>query len=441
MLMNKLIESDDDQDSPLSIFSERRQSPRHSPIRTRARLAWRTHGLRVAKAPAQLIDISEGGLSVSTRSPAPSDQSYFWVGLEALPNEWVKAALCKAVKDGVGWVYHCVFLETCAPGIIERVHVLNLSGSVGHCNTLATLHWQRTMKYAMTGTCEPTRTSRIRPRRRTRRHAGSRLRMESLEGRSLLATLLPAVPLTGPVPNETLDQAINLGDLSNGQEVAVPGSIGNGPYGGADVEWYGFTLDHAMLIDAALAQASQGGAFQGLLSLYNNDPWDFQDPYNPDGYRLLEQQGGSGTGGAAIARLLGPGTYDMAVSGAGNADFHPLLAGSGYTCETGNFLFKLSAVDTALGPSDGPAVLTTDPARYAVLASSPFEIRIGLSGALDPTTILAGQDVQLTYNPDGHFGDGSDQPVALNSYNPVNFSSAADELQITPGAPLAPGYY
>jgi hypothetical protein len=265
--------------------------------------------------------------------------------------------------------------------------------------------------------------------------------MESLEGRSLLTALLPAVPLTGPVPNETLDQAINVGGLSTGQVVALPGSIGNGPFGGADVEWYSFTLDHSMLIDAALNQASQGGAFQGILSLYNNDPWDFQDPYNPDGYRLLEQNAGSSAGGAVIDRLLGPGTYDLAVSGAGNANFHPLLAGSGYAGHTGDFVFQLTAIDAGLGPNDGPAVLTADPAPYAVLASSPFEVRLDLSAALDPTTILPGQDVQLTYNPDGQFGNGSDQPVALNAYNPFNFSTTANELQITPEAPLAPGYY
>jgi hypothetical protein len=265
--------------------------------------------------------------------------------------------------------------------------------------------------------------------------------MESLEGRSLLTALLPAVPLTGPLPNETLDQAINLGDLSMAPDVAVPGSIGNGPYGGADVEWYSFTLDRAALIDAALAQSSQGGPFQGILSLYNSDPWDFQDPYNPDGYRLLEQETGSSSGGAVIDRLLGPGTYELAVTGAGNADFHPLLAGSGYAGATGNFVLQLNAVDAGLGPGDGPVVLTTDPAPYADLASSPFEIRLDLSGALDPTTILPGQNVQLTYNPDGHFGDGSDQPVALSALNPFNFSSAASELQVTPEAPLAPGYY
>jgi hypothetical protein len=119
MLTTDVIASND-QDSVLTAFPERRHSPRRPAIRTRARLAWRTYGLRVKKAPAQLIDISEGGLSVSTNSSTPSDLSYFWVSLEALPNEWVKATARKAEQGNAGWVYHCVFLERCAPGIIER---------------------------------------------------------------------------------------------------------------------------------------------------------------------------------------------------------------------------------------------------------------------------------------------------------------------------------
>jgi hypothetical protein len=270
--------------------------------------------------------------------------------------------------------------------------------------------------------------------------------MESLERRGLLATLVSGGALSGPVPNETVDQAFQLGDLSTSLGVAVPGSIGSGPYGGADVDWYSFTLDRTMRVEAALAPGIQAGPFGGILSLYNDDPLDFQDPYNPDGYRLLEQAAGDGTGtgaggAAAINRLLGPGTYELAVSGAGNADFHPLLAGSGYPGGTGSFVLQLSATDAGPGPSDGPAVLTTDPAAGAVLAASPFEVRLDLSAPLDPATLVPGQDVQLLYNPSAHFGDGNDQPVALSASNPVNFSSAAGELQITPEAPLAPGYY
>jgi hypothetical protein len=265
--------------------------------------------------------------------------------------------------------------------------------------------------------------------------------MESLERRSLLATLASGGFQGAPVAHETLDQALQIGDLTTLPATVVAGSIGDGPCGAADVDWYGFTLDRPMQVDLALGPGLQRGAFRGVLSLYDNDPLDFQDPYNPDGYRLLEQQGGASSTGAAIDRLLGPGTYELAVSGAGNADFHPLVAGSGYSGDTGGFLLQVTATVAGPGPGDGPAVLTADPAAGAVLSSSPFEIRLDLSAALDPATILPGQNVQLTYNPSGNFGDGSDQPVALSPYNPVNFSSAANELQISPQAPLAPGYY
>jgi hypothetical protein len=119
MLMNQIITSNNEVPA-WTINPERRESPRRPAIRTRARLAWRSQGLRVAKAPARLIDISEGGLSLTTSSPTPPDLSYFWVGLESLPCEWVKATLRKVERDEGCWVYHCAFLEKCAPGIIEQ---------------------------------------------------------------------------------------------------------------------------------------------------------------------------------------------------------------------------------------------------------------------------------------------------------------------------------
>ncbi len=61
-----------------------------------------------------------------------------------------------------------------------------------------------------------------------------------------------------------------------------------------------------------------------------------------------------------------------------------------------------------------------------------------MSGPLDPNTIVPGQTVQLLENTDGQLGDGSGTPVALAS---VNFSAAADELQLFPLAPLGPGNY
>src|SRR5262249_23422602 len=139
-----------------------------------------------------------------------------------------------------------------------------------------------------------------------------------------------------------------------------------------------------------------------------------------------------------IVRLLGPGTYEVAVSGAGDLNFNPFLAGSGDPGATGDYILLAGAVDADPGPGAGPAVPTTDPAPGAVLDAAPLTIRLALSAPLDPSSVVAGQTVRLIFNPNGTFGDGHDQAVALSG---TNVSAAADELQLTPAAPLSPGYY
>ena len=152
-------------------------------------------------------------------------------------------------------------------------------------------------------------------------------RVEDAHGRALAVS--PGVT-PADLPNETLDAAIELGHLSAGTEVEEHGSLGNGPAGAADVEWYTFTLDRPTLIISKLGRQQGDSSFQGVLSLFNNDPYDFGDPYDPDGHRLLDQVGDPADGGVAtLDQLLGPGTYYLAVSGAGNDDFNPLLADSG----------------------------------------------------------------------------------------------------------------
>ncbi|MGO9601762.1 MAG: Ig-like domain-containing protein [Isosphaeraceae bacterium] len=241
------------------------------------------------------------------------------------------------------------------------------------------------------------------------------------------------------VPNETLDQAVDLGDASIGSQLEEQGSLGKGPAGAADVEWYSFSLDQPARIVTNLTAAPNGSSFQGVLSLFNNDPWDFGDPMDVDGHRLLEQvQAQSPGGNATIDQLLGPATYYLAVSGAGNLDFHPLLANSGLPGSTGQFDLQFSVADAGIPANNGPSVLSSDPSPGDILNSSPLVIRIEMSGALDPSTIQDGQTVQLTYNPNGTFGDQNDVPIALGS---TNFSTSANELQLILAAPLSTGYY
>jgi hypothetical protein len=192
-------------------------------------------------------------------------------------------------------------------------------------------------------------------------------------------------------------------------------------------------------VSISTPKAQPGSPPVTTVSLYNTDPNDWNDPYDPLGNRLLEQADSAAQGGTAqIERQLAPGTYYVAVSGSGNHYFHPYLADSGYAGATGNYGLLLTATDLGLSPSDGPIVLAADPQPGAKLDRSPFLIRVDLSEPLDPNTVVAGGTVQLITNLNGTFGDGNDQPVSLAS---ANLNSAGNELLIAPAAPLPPGYY
>ncbi len=229
-----------------------------------------------------------------------------------------------------------------------------------------------------------------------------------------MRTVPSAVPvLLQPVPNETLDRAAgaSLGDLSLAPAVSAAGAIGTGPCGAADVAWYQFTLDRPA--DVRLSLAGPGG---GTLSLYNSDPFDFGDLYDPVGDRLLAQAAGSG-GAAVLERSLAGGTYYVAVSGAGNRYFYPFLAGSGLAGSTGSYALQVSATDLGLDPAGAPKLLAAD--------ASPQIVRLDLSAPLDPAAT-----VTLT--------DGLGDPVSLQW---TNFSTSATELQLAPEQALVAGTY
>jgi hypothetical protein len=222
----------------------------------------------------------------------------------------------------------------------------------------------------------------------------------------------------------------------------VKGAIAAGT---ADVDWYSFTLSSAATI--RLNTFDQTGGLVSVLSLYNSDPDAVidpallaglfnsapNDPYDPLAHRLLSQVEGTSTDGTSLVRNLAAGTYYVAVSGAGNRYFHPFLADSGYVGSGGNFELAVEA-DT-LPATTGPTVLEADPGNGAQLRSSPLVLRVDLSAALDPSTISS-QSVQLQYSADGLTG-WSPAPVALR----IHFSPDANELQLTPSAPLIVGHY
>jgi methionine-rich copper-binding protein CopC len=279
----------------------------------------------------------------------------------------------------------------------------------------------------------PHRSSRLRTR--------TRLNVESLEARSLpSSTGWPGLhnPLFEVQPNDTLDLAQSLGNLSVARQGQVVGVIGNGPAKAADVDWYSFTLTSASTVSLTTFDPN-GGPFPAVISLYNNAV-DVFDQYNPTGHRLLAQEEGAT---ASVQQLLSPGTYFVAISGAGNRYFYPFLADSGTDGHTGSYALVVTATAFA-SSSTNPQVLSADPADGAVLNDSPFELYLTFNQQVDFSTIAPGVNVTLTYNPTGDFGDGNDQDVPLQA----TFSQSADELQLMPISaltssqqPLAPGYY
>ncbi|MHB1559673.1 MAG: DVUA0089 family protein, partial [Isosphaeraceae bacterium] len=271
-----------------------------------------------------------------------------------------------------------------------------------------------------------------------RRHQTVRLALEPLEVRWLPSTTGVQLP-----PAETINLADNLGTL--GVPVQASGSIGGGPQGAADVAWYHFQLGQASQVDLTVRTPTGDAPFASVLSLFNSDPNDvwnpygspnaYGDPYDPTGHRLIDQvQANPGTGTAQLVQNLSPGDYYVAISGAGNLDFSPVVAGSGFDGATGSYVLSASATSLGLSNS-GPTMIASDPAAGSVLNSSPLAIRVAMSAALDPNTLNLGQDVQLLSLP---AGGGPASAVTLAG---INFSAAADELQLYPQAPLAPGTY
>ncbi|HLJ95345.1 MAG TPA: Ig-like domain-containing protein, partial [Gemmataceae bacterium] len=240
-------------------------------------------------------------------------------------------------------------------------------------------------------------------------------------------------------PDDTLDQAQSLGDLSVAPRAEAVGTIGDGAAGPADVDWYSFQLDRAANVTLSSPPSQAGAPSITTLSLYGSDPNDPNDPYDPLGYNLIDQSDSADlAGGARIDQRLAAGTYYVAVSGSGNHYIYPFLAGSGGVGATGDYGLLLTAADLGLGPNDGPAVLTSDPQPGAALDRSPFLIRIDMSEPLNAQTVSAGTTVQLLSNATGTFGDGTDQVVALAN---ASLNPAGTKLLIAPAAPLTPSYY
>ena len=256
-----------------------------------------------------------------------------------------------------------------------------------------------------------------------RRLVRARLEFDILEDRRA-CSVTPLPMIFEHEPGDTADVAAQMGDLSVSGGALLQGTIGNSAAGPADVDWFKFTLDAATEIHLTGSDAT-------VLSLYADTPFDFFDPAAQSGVRLMQQADGTD-----LDRNLSAGTYFIAVSGHGNNYFSPFLADSGLDGTTGNYQITVTATPLPSNPGDGPTVIQFDPGTDGT--SSPFVIRLTMSTPIDPNSVVAGDTVNLVYNPTGAFGDGNDVALTISQ---VNFSTADNELQLMPGAPLGIGYY
>ena len=65
------------------------------------------------------------------------------------------------------------------------------------------------------------------------------------------------------------------------------------PARAADVDWYQFTLDSPARVLLLASSQTVSPNFHPILSLYNNDPYDFGDLYEPTGHRLIARSDSS----------------------------------------------------------------------------------------------------------------------------------------------------
>src|SRR3989442_2358229 len=108
----------------------------------------------------------------------------------------------------------------------------------------------------------PVHLRTLRLNRRTYLRAAGRLHVETLETRCLPSvTTWPGFlnPAPETEPNDTLDHALNLGNLSVTPRAEAVGTIGDGTAGPADVDWFSFQLDRAANVTLTTPPADPNG--------------------------------------------------------------------------------------------------------------------------------------------------------------------------------------
>jgi hypothetical protein len=234
--------------------------------------------------------------------------------------------------------------------------------------------------------------------------------VESLERRDLMASLVAFREIE---PNDVLTQAQALSDLHVADTVQVQGVIGNGTSHDADVDWYQFNVADPSRVSLALNGP-------GVLTLYDTD-----SAAGPLGHQQIGQVQGTQLGRpTALPIDLLPGTYYVAVSGAGNRYFNPELADSGTIGSRGAYTLTIEASAPHFDPSGGMQVVHSDvPAQG--YSASPMTMNLFLSQPVD----LANDYVTILYANQNDLGAT------------VSFSGDTNDLVVAPAAPLDVGQY
>src|SRR5579872_4564243 len=113
--------------------------------------------------------------------------------------------------------------------------------------------------------------------------------LEQLEPRHLLS----AGPTRSLNFHETIDQDEDLSVLAPGTPLLETGTIGNGPAGAADVNFYHFNLAQAANVTLDASDPLSSDTLGYVLSLYDTDQQD------PLGNHLIDQADGATNAGDA----------------------------------------------------------------------------------------------------------------------------------------------
>ncbi len=221
-------------------------------------------------------------------------------------------------------------------------------------------------------------------------------------------------PILETEPNNTLDFAQDVGNVSHGDAAEFVGRIGDGNGFASDVDWYSFTLASAGRVQLKTLPSLGGASSPVALTLYGDQLEEF-DPAYPLQHRLLgRQEGHSDVDVQPIDLRLKAGKYFVAVSGAGNRHFHPFVADSGVPGEATDYGVRI-VVANGRAP-------TGNQDQFAPLVESGSSGDDTSETANDLGDLTAIQRLQVSgsIGDDRFYDFASEDPFAMNPASDVD---------------------